>query len=312
MHADPTNSRNHDHGWTPTTDDETPDPQALWRAYLGGRITRAQLLKAALVGGAAAMAPGFAAAQSGPADEPGMSFPFFPRVEGRYTPESIEEIVSNMITQEYLHMNVGVGVLQNPQLAATVGVTPGPGLVYFQSLILVHQYQIDFWTSIVPSAKPYTTTFTLDPVFLASGVNLLAAGEVVDTLRTATDITAVREFAELGQPTLAKYAAQTTGVTAEMRVTVRWLPVFAGATSTIPPNNKAFETDLLLYTRDAIPVLKALGLIGGTGVQFSYPGRDAVLAASGPMRDKVIQAVPNNAASTVVVTGPGSITGERT
>lgn len=78
-----------------------------------------------------------------------------------------------------------------------------------------------------------------------------------------------------------------------------------------PPNNKAFETDLLLYVRDALDLWKAQGLIGGLGPTLVYPGRDAVLAAAGPMASAVLQKTPDNAGSTVVYTGPESVNGER-
>jgi hypothetical protein len=98
---------------------------------------------------------------------------------------------------------------------------------------------------------------------------------------------------------------------AEQRAIFRALLAIDGVPSAIPPNNKVFATDLFLYTRDVIGVIKVLGLIGGPGGARPYPGRDAVLAAAGPMASAVLQKQPNNAMSTVAITGPASVTGER-
>jgi hypothetical protein len=281
----------------------------LWNAYFQGRISRGQLLKAAALAAGAAAVPGTVGAQGAAG---GVSFPFFPQVpSGSYTPEAVADIVGNMLTQLYLHVNAGVTVLRTPALAARLGVTSGVALSYFQSFVAANQYQIDFWSGLVPGAAPVTTTFTIDPKIVSDAPTFLMAGEAVDDLRVATDIAATRQFAEIGQPTLAKYATQLAAVDAEMRVSVRYLGALAGLPAFSPPTNKAFETDLILYTRDAIAILKGLGLIGGSGVSLPYPGRDAVLAAAGSTASAVTQKQPNNATTTVTVTGLGSLTGER-
>jgi hypothetical protein len=124
-------------------------------------------------------------------------------------------------------------------------------------------------------------------------------------------MTAARELAELGQPTVAKWMYQMGTQLAEQRAIYRTLQAIDGVPTAIPPNNKAFATDLFLYTRDAIGIYQALGLIGGSAPAISYPGRDAVLAAAGPMASAVIQKRPNDAGSTVTLTGPASLNGER-
>jgi hypothetical protein len=84
-----------------------------------------------------------------------------------------------------------------------------------------------------------------------------------------------------------------------------------GVATTIPPNNKAFSTDLFLYTRDVITVLTKTGLVGGKGQAYDYPGRDAVLQAAGAMATQILQNVPNDATSTVAITGPASLIAQR-
>jgi hypothetical protein len=124
-------------------------------------------------------------------------------------------------------------------------------------------------------------------------------------------MTATRELAELGQPTLAKWMYQMGTQVAEQRALFRVVRALDGVQAAIPPNNKAFSTDLFLYTRDVIGAFKTLGLIGGSAPPISYPGRAAVLAAAGPMASAVVQQRPNDATTTVSITGPASVNAPR-
>ena len=54
-------------------------------------------------------------------------------------------------------------------------------------------------------------------------------------------------------------------------------------TPAVPPNNKALETDLFLYVRDAAAVVKDLGFLGPGTLKASFPGLGAALAAAGSM-----------------------------
>jgi hypothetical protein len=139
-------------------------------------------------------------------------------------------------------------------------------------------------------------------------VTFFSTIEAAEHIFVAAYMTATREFAELGQPLLAKYAYQIGGTEAEHRVLARAALALAGSTSHIPPNNKAYETDLFVYVRDAAAVLVQLGFIGGSGASASYPGRAAALTAAGPMATAVIQQSPNNA--TTSVTASGDLTGQ--
>jgi hypothetical protein len=108
-------------------------------------------------------------------------------------------------------------------------------------------------------------------------------------------MTATREFAELGQPTLAKLAYQAGSVEGEHRVMARAALALKGLADGIPPDNKAFETDHFLYMRDAAAALMGLGFIGGTGTALTFPGVTTALGNAGAMAAAVIQKVPNNA-----------------
>jgi hypothetical protein len=136
-------------------------------------------------------------------------------------------------------------------------------------------------------------------------------------------MTAAREFAELGQPLLAKNAFQAGAVWAETRGIARALLAAATPSSATfsPPLNKAFETDHFVYTRDLYKFYVEGTQFENSGVSLSglrlaYQGRDAVLAAAGPMAKAVIQKTPNNAivstsGSMVALRGNDALTGER-
>lgn len=302
--------------------DQPHDTPNLLHDYLQGRISRSHLLKAAVAGAAAVAIPGIASADTtgtggstagtsaGWGRAPYTEAPFFPQVtSGSYTPESVTEIVSNVLTWAYFEVAASTFILSTPPLASALGLTGLP-LAFLQAFNLELQSHIDFWSKVAPSAAPKATTFTVDPSLVPGPLQALQVFEVASSIRVGLMLAAVREFAELGQPTLAKYAAQTEGMYAEERAVARTLQAVSNVSSAVPPNNKAFETDLFLYTRDAVTALTALGFIGGKGVTVPYPGRDKALAASG--NQPVIQRTPNNASSTVAITGLASFLAERT
>jgi hypothetical protein len=217
----------------------------------------------------------------------------------------VTDITDNLLTIMYFAVTGTYGTVR---AAGALGIT-GLFLSIFQASLAEQQYAIDFFGELVPGSAPRTTTFTAPPG-LTSGRAVAAASEVASSIQLGATLAAVREFAEVGQPTLAKYAAQLLGAQSEQRVLNRALLALGGDASSLPPNNKAFETDLFLYTRDAIALLQTLGFINGPGTAFAYPGRAAALAAAGAAGSAVIQRSPNNASSSVA---PGSsLAGERT
>ncbi|MDQ2740833.1 MAG: ferritin-like domain-containing protein [Chloroflexota bacterium] len=288
------------------------------RACLSGSISRAQLLRGAGIGLAAAAIPGAALASATPVGSTTpvstlptggtlpQSFNFFPAVtSGTYTTENIGDIFNIASTAEVFAVTLLTAAVNN---ATTIGLK-GLILQTVQAALAEEQDHLDFLLTL--GATPLTMTFTVpDPKILTDYTTFFSTLEGIEDLFIAAYMTATREFAELGQPTLAKFAYQIGGTEAEHRVVVRAALALNGNDHT-PPNNKGFETDLLLYVRDAATILTQLGFIGGKGTAAAYPGRTAALAAAGPMTAGVIQNTPNNATSTVTVTGPGDLTGER-
>jgi hypothetical protein len=268
-------------------------------------VSRGALLKAAAAGLTLSLLPGAVDAQGHSGT--GAAFPFFPQIpSGTYTTETVQTIINDVVTAHYLAATGATMTLAN---AATLGLT-GWELSAQQAAAAREQYQIDFLTSL--GAEPLVTAFTFPPAQFSNLAVNLATAEGAATILVALHMTATRELAELGQPMLAKWMYQMGTQVAEQRAIFRTVRAINGVSAAVPPNNKAFATDLFLYTRDALGILTALGLINGPGPAVNYPGRDAVLAAAGPMADAVIQQHPNNATSSVTFTGPASITGERT
>lgn len=289
--------------------------QALYeecmRSYLKARVSRAQLLKASIAGLAAAALPAVASADDNSIG-PGVSsafgggalgLPSVPQVLGTYMPEDILTVLNITDTAEHLAVTVLTAAVGN---AATLGLS-GVVLQVVQAALAEEQYHADFLESL--GARPLTDTFTVpDPKILSDYTTFFLTIEVAESAFVAHYATLVREFSELGQPTLAKYAYQIGSTEAEHRSLARAALALKGNAHGVPPENKAFETDLFVYGRDTAALLQQLGFIGGTGARAMYPGRAAALTAAGAMAG-VIQQRPNNA--TTSVTAAANITGER-
>lgn len=274
--------------------------------FISGRVSRARLLAGLGAGLAAGLLPNLASADGTRAATPGvLSFPFFPAVRGTYSPEGIIDIFNVLLTASYLRATL---VTSNILAGRVVPIPNEPAgsqlaLRIAQADAAIEQYHIDFWSSY--GATPVTTTFTRIP---ADAAGLEARQHV----QVAMYMAAVREFAELGQPTLAKWAFQAGAIEAEDRAIFRFLQALSGNVAGNPPNNKAFETDLILHVRDALDAFKVLGVIAGAGQPVTYPGRSAVLAAAGPMATALLQKSPNDAGSTADFTSAATVIGERT
>jgi hypothetical protein len=276
------------------------------------RFSRAQMLTIMGAGATLAVLPGAAAADTGQQTAVAGSFsvPYFPSVPGTYTPESPQEIVRNLLTLKMFDAALAAFSFSNPAVLKALNIA-GPVLTVFQAIAAHDQYQIDWLQSVLPGVQPVTTTFTLDPTKVSNPTDFATFGLFTGYLYMSAEIAAVREFAELGQPRLAKEIAQLLAAEAEDTATFRTLLFTAGAPGYSPPNKKAFETENLLYTRDAITLMRELGLIGGAGVTVPYPGRAAVLAAIGPEASAIIQQRPNDASASVPFTGLAAFGGQR-
>lgn len=241
------------------------------RQYLTRQVSRAQWFATAGAGAAALALPSLAHGQTP-------------------TTEATADILNIADTAEHLAVTVLTAAVGN---ASTLGLTANGGLLLdvVQAALAEEQYHADFLEA--NGAKPLTDTFTVpDPKILTDPITFFSTIEVAETLFIGAYMAATREFSQMGNATLAQYAYQIGGVEAEHRVLARAALALAG-NDHIPPNNKAFETDVVYYVKDAAAMLTSLGFIGGTGAKVTYPGRAAALAAAGQIGAGILDQEPS-------------------
>ncbi len=292
-------------------DDDSATTADATQGFLKTTVSRAQLLAAAGAGLAMITFPraAEAAQATGTGNAARLEFPFFPQVQGTYTTENIRDILNVLDTLETFFVTYYTHALT----AANLGLT-GSSLATIQATLAIGQYHIDFLDSI--GGHSLLTTFT--PRNKPNAATIVPGHEGDATFVLAAYITAVREFAELGQPLLAKNAFQAGATWAEFRGVAR---TFGDPATSTPALDKAFETDHFVYTRDLYKFYVAGTQFENPGPSLSglvlnYPGRTAALAAAGPMASAVIQKSPNNAVvstsgADVQAKGNAAFVGER-
>lgn len=297
-------------------DDGTAKYEDSMMAYLTSRVSRAQALKAAGVALAAAAIPHSAGAEGSP-NTGRFEAPFFPQItSGTYTTETVKQIMDVALTVEHLAITFLTKAINNADaigLTSTPKDQPGLFLKVIQAQLTEELLHAQFLEAAGKplGVAPLTNTFTPDPASYSALIPFFKTVEIADTIFVAAYETATREFAEMGQPTLAKYSYQIGAVEAEHRVFARTAQALSGVGTAVPPNNKAFETDLFLYVEDAAKTLVGLGVIGHpTRPQLTYPGDEAALAAAGEIGQMVIQRSPNNA-TTSITPSPTNVLGQR-
>lgn len=244
--------------------------------YLRQRVSRSQMLKIGGAGLAAAALPGVAHAQT-------------------TTTESVQTIINIADTAERLAVTLLTAAVNN---ASQLGLS-GLLLAFVQAALAEEQYHADYLEAA--GAKALTNTFTVpDPKILTDQKTFFHTAEAAETLFIGAYMAAVREFTDLGQPGLAKVAYQIGTVEAEHRAHVRAGMVLTGDSSGLPPNNKAFETDVVKTVGDAATALTSLGFIGGSGTAVTYPGREVALRTALPVGASVLEITPSNSAPTGV------------
>lgn len=263
------------------------------------RISRAQMLAWAGAGMAFAAFPHSTSASVSPAR---LEFPFYPGVQGTYTPEDIRDILNILATMEHFAVAAIMG-----NLSGAIDPTINPLQITIERAALVKAVaHVDFLESV--GGHALTDTFTTGPgaPFAAAS---LKGKEGSTTIFVGAYMTAAREFAELGQPLLVKWAFQAGAEEAEERALARAMMAVQNVPDSTPPNNKAFETDLFLYVRDAYALMTRNGLFGGLPRRLPYPSREQVLALAGATGAMVLQKAPNNASVSII--SPGDVTRER-
>jgi len=126
------------------------------------------------------------------------------------------------------------------------------------------QFHLDAFEKLGGNAK--VKTFTVPPDFLTKFD--LFFGAVVDqeTRETAAQLAAMRVFAELGRPDLAKVSYQYAAEEAEHRLLANY------TLGTRPANDRAFADNPFATIDDFYAALEKAGIIGGSGTEITFPG----------------------------------------
>jgi hypothetical protein len=334
------------------TVEREPGSRDLWTLVEKKRLSRGWLLKASGLGLAALAGAGVAETAIPRRVEASAGFPFYPAVQGTYTTETGLQMAQVLHTMAHFATSLLTAAVKSKPLGLSSNSLL---LAVVQAAIMEEDLHAEIMDTItapylgVPTGTPLSAVFfqgssgqnatlpngasyirfTLpDAAILSDQKTFFTTWESIQSLSVAAYIAAVREFAELGQPMLAKWSAQTLGIEAEHRVLARAALAVLGDASSVPPNNKGFETEHLLYVRDAAKTLIDRGFWGGSGTAIPFANPAAARTAAGPMAttctplypgqygtpgapcgpasaNGVIQAVPNNAVSTNVSTIPG-------
>lgn len=289
------------------------------------RLSRAGLLKAAGLGLATAALPLGAEAAA--------SFPFFPLVHGTYSTEEGLKISMVLHTMEHFATSLLTAAVKssalhlssNPLLLAVVQAAvmeedlhaeimdtitaPYLGVATGTPLSAVFVQGGAGQNATLPNGATYIRFTLPDAAILTDQKTFFTRWETIECLMVAAYVAAVREFAELGQPTLAKWAAQILGVEAEHRVLARTALALLGDTSKVPPNNKGFETEYVLYVRDVATALIDWGFWAGSGSSIPFANPAAARAAAGPMATSCTPLYPGSYSSPSAACGPASSNG---
>jgi hypothetical protein len=186
--------------------------------------------------------------------------------------ESVQEIINIGVTAEALAVATLGNALQN----AANGTLALPAEAVGALRAARAAEQAHFEVLSAAGAQPLTTTFTLpNPRILTDTATFLTTLITLEETFIAAYAAAAQEFAILRQPRLAQIALQIGAVEAEHRVGVRFFAIEAGAISGVP-NDIAFEPAYFRSLGEAAATLQRLGLIGGSGTPYSYPGPGAI------------------------------------
>lgn len=126
------------------------------------------------------------------------------------------------------------------------------------------QFHLDFFEQA--GGVPLVDSFTVPPEFLTDFNAFFTAVVEQETAETAAQIAAMRTFAELGRPDLAKVSFQYAAEESEHRLVANY------TRGVRPPNDNAFAPALFATIDEFLASLEARGIIGGDGVEIVFPG----------------------------------------
>ncbi|MBA2557549.1 MAG: ferritin-like domain-containing protein [Chloroflexi bacterium] len=140
------------------------------------------------------------------------------------------------------------------------------------------QFHLEFFQSL--GGELLTDTFTVPPELLTDYDLFFSTLVELEAREIAAQIAAMRTFAALKRPDLAKVSFQYAAEEAEHRLLANY------ALGTRPANDVAFAPALYTRIAEHLAFLEESGIVGGNGTEIVYPGPGAIDAST------VIEPVP--------------------
>lgn len=224
---------------TPTANgtDRAQATQELMASFMQPRSRRG-LLKGAMIGatGAALASAGILTALP---------------AQAHAASESAVDILSVARTAEQLAVTFYSHGIQNHK---TLGIV-GNELAYLKAAVVEEQIHLNFLVAHGGKSLADTFSFPHGAATFTSKHQFIETLGVLENDFIAAYLAAVKEFAEMGSPSLAQIAAQIMGVEAEHRTLGRDIG------GLVPADNVAFEVAGLATVGAAVDALKAQGFL---------------------------------------------------
>lgn len=178
--------------------------------------------------------------------------------------ESVQDILNITTTIEQFGVTfLGAGIASAEQKNYNKP-WPAPVLAIVKAARAQEQFHLDFFERA--GGKSLVSTFTIPPVLLTDFNSFFKAIVVEEALEIATQLAAIRTYAELKRPDLVKISFQYAAEEAEHRVLANY------TLGTRPANDVAFAPMLLGSISAMMASFRKRGLIGGMGKAIPFPG----------------------------------------
>jgi hypothetical protein len=182
--------------------------------------------------------------------------------------EDVQTVINIAVTAEALAVTLlgaAVEAAQQGALALT-----DEQLESVQASRIAEKAHYDYL--IAAGAQPLTMTFNIPNPAIATDVpTFLTTVIALEEAFIAAYMAAAQVFSLQGQPDLVLVAHRAAAVEGDHRAQARQFAIEAGLIDGVP-NNLAFEQALFASVGEAAATLQALGFIGGTGPEITFPG----------------------------------------
>jgi len=192
--------------------------------------------------------------------------------------EVIQDILNITVTTEAFGVTALGEVINSAVQGNYDKPIPDPVLAVLVAARAQEQFHLEFFQGL--GGELLTDTFTVPPELLTDYDLFFSTLVELETREIAAQIAAMRTFAGLKRPDLAKVSFQYAAEEAEHRLLANY------ALGKRPPNDVAFSPALYDMVADHLAFLEESGIVGGTGAEIVYPGPGAIDAST------VIETVP--------------------